>query len=95
MNWVFILREILLLLAWDSLMISFFICTVSGSIVFTSSNYDVHESNGSVSVCAAVNVTALERRIVVQLSSQDSSAQSTLTKCNRFHVAEQHVNIVF
>lgn len=53
--------------------------TVAGSIVLTSSNYDTYESDGSVGVCAVINMVALERRIIVQLSSQDSTAQSMLT----------------
>ena len=56
-----------------------FLFSVAGSIVLTFSNYDAYESNGSVSVCTAINVAALERRIIVQLSSQDSTANSMFT----------------
>ena len=54
----------------------YFISTVAGSVVLTSSSYDAYESDGSVSVCAVIEVVALERRILVQLSSQDSTARS-------------------
>ena len=51
---------------------------VAGSIVLTSSNYDAFEPDGAVSVCAVIMAEALERRIFVQLSSQDSTARSEL-----------------
>ena len=50
--------------------------TVTGSIALTASNYDAYESDGQVSVCAVINAAALERDVVVQLSSQDSTARS-------------------
>ena len=52
--------------------------SVAGSIVLTSSNYDAFEPDGAVSVCAVIMAEALERRIFVQLSSQDSTARSEL-----------------
>lgn len=55
-----------------------FFFTVAGSITLTSSNYDAFEPDGAVSVCAVIMAEALERRIVVQLSSQDSTARSEL-----------------
>ena len=50
--------------------------TVAGSIILTSSNYDAFEPDEAVSVCAVIMAEALERRIVVQLSSQDTTARS-------------------
>ena len=52
------------------------IFAVAGSILLTSSNYEAFEADGAVSVCAVVMAEALERRIIVQLSSQDSTARS-------------------
>lgn len=51
---------------------------VAGSISLTMANYDAYESDGEVSVCAVLNAEALERRIIVQLSSQDSTARSKI-----------------
>lgn len=64
-------REILCLHTHNIL---FFI--VVGSIVLSSSNYNAFEANGTVSVCAVIMAEALERAIVVQLTSQDSTATS-------------------
>ena len=50
--------------------------TVTGSIVLSASNYDAYESDGEVRVCAVINAAGLERDIVIQLSSQDSTARS-------------------
>lgn len=44
--------------------------------MLSSSNYDAFEANGTVSVCAVIMAEALERTIIVQLSSQDSTATS-------------------
>ena len=49
---------------------------VAGSITLTSSTYDAFESEEEVSVCAVIMVEALEREIVVHLSSQDLTARS-------------------
>ena len=49
---------------------------VVGSIVLSSSNYDAFEANGTVSVCAVIMAEAIERTIIVQLTSQDSTATS-------------------
>ena len=59
---------------------------VAGSISLTMADYDAFESDREVSVCAVLNAEALERRIIVQLSSQDSTAQSKifLTKACSF-----------
>ena len=59
-----------------SYMLEFLPRAVTGSIALTASNYDAYESDGQVSVCAAINAAALERDVVVQLSSQDSTARS-------------------
>ena len=53
---------------------------VAGSIILTSLNYDAFEANGTVSVCAVIMVEAIERTIIVQLSSQDSTARSKHNK---------------
>ena len=52
------------------------IFAVARSILLTSSNYDAFEANGTVRVCAVMMVEAIERIILVQLTSQDSTAQS-------------------
>ena len=52
------------------------VSVVAASIVLTSSNYDAYEADGDVSVCAVIMAEALERRVVVHLSSQDSTARS-------------------
>ena len=57
-------------------MIIIILFAVAGSILLTSSNYEAFEADGAVSVCAVVMAEALERRIIVQLSSQDSTARS-------------------
>lgn len=57
-------------------MIIIILFAVAGSILLTSSNYEAFEADGAVSVCAVVMAEALERRIIVQLSSQDSTAGS-------------------
>ena len=44
--------------------------------MLNSSNYNAFEADGTVSVCAVIMAEALERTIVVQLSSQDSTATS-------------------
>ena len=49
---------------------------VARSILLTSSNYDTFEANGTVSICAVIMAEAIERAIIVQLSSQDSTARS-------------------
>jgi hypothetical protein len=49
---------------------------VVGSIVLSSSNYDAFEANETVTVCAEIMAEALERTLIVQLSSQDSTARS-------------------
>ena len=51
---------------------------VAGSISLSMANYDAYESDQEVRVCAVLTAAALERRIIVQLSSQDSTAQSKL-----------------
>lgn len=61
-------------------MLSIIIIPVARSIVLTSSNYDAFEPDGAVSVCAVITAEALERRIIVQLSSQDSTARSKFTQ---------------
>ena len=53
-----------------------FFYTVVGSIVLNSLNYDAFEADGVVSVCTVITAEALERTIIVQLSSQDSTARS-------------------
>lgn len=53
-----------------------FIFIVAGSIALNPSNYDAFEADGAVSVCAVIMAEALERTIIVQLSSQDSTARS-------------------
>ena len=53
---------------------------VVGSIVLSSSNYDAFEANGTVSVCAVIMAEAIERTIIVQLTSQDSTATSKHNK---------------
>lgn len=53
-----------------------FIFTVASSIALNSSNFDAFEADGVVSVCAVITAEALERTIIVQLSSQDSTARS-------------------
>ena len=53
--------------------------------------YDAFESDGEVSVCAVLNAEALERRIIVQLSSQDSTAQSKIFKVYTFCVSVQYI----
>ena len=52
---------------------------VFGSIVL-SSNYDAFEANGTVSIGAVIMAEAIERAIIVQLSSQDSTATSKHNK---------------
>ena len=63
---------------------------VAGSISLTMADYDAFESDGEVSVCAVLNAEALERRIIVQLSSQDSTAQSKIFKVYTFCVSVQY-----
>ena len=46
------------------------------SILLASSNYDAFEANETVSVCAMIMAEAIERTIIVQLTSQDSTATS-------------------
>ena len=53
-----------------------FMFVVTRSILLTSSNYDAFEANGTVNVCAMIMAEAIERTIIVQLSSQDSTATS-------------------
>ena len=50
--------------------------TVAGSILLSSLNYDAFETNGTVSICAVIMAEAIERPVIVHLSSQDSSAKS-------------------
>ena len=57
-------------------MIIILLFAVAGSILLTSSNYDAFEADGAVSVCAEITAEALERRIIVQVSSQDTTARS-------------------
>lgn len=52
---------------------------VAGSIILTSLNYDAFEANGTVSVCAVIMAEAIERPVIVHLSSQDSAATSKHT----------------
>ena len=54
--------------------------TVAGSILLSSLSYDAFEANGTVSVCAVIVAEAIERPIIVHLSSQDSSARSKHNK---------------
>ncbi len=56
------------------------IFAVTRSILLTSSNYDAFEANGTVSVCAVIMAEAIERAIIVQLNSQDSTARSNHNK---------------
>ena len=49
---------------------------VVGNIVLSSTNYDTFEADGTVSVCAMIMAEAIETMIIVQLSSQDSTAIS-------------------
>jgi hypothetical protein len=44
--------------------------------VLSFSNYDAFEASGTVNVCAVIMAEAIERKIIVQLSSQDSTARS-------------------
>ena len=53
---------------------------VARSILLTSSNYDAFEANGAVRICAVVMAEAIERTIIVQLNSQDSTATSKHNK---------------
>jgi hypothetical protein len=56
------------------------IFAVARSILLTSSNYDAFEANETVSVCAVIMAEAIERSIIVQLNSQDSTARSNHNK---------------
>ena len=57
----------------------FSLSIVAGSFVLNSFSYDAFEADGAVRVCAVFMAEALERTIVVQLSSQDSTARSKFT----------------
>ena len=53
---------------------------VPGSILLSSLNYDAFEANGTIRVCAVITAEAIERPVIVHLSSQDSSARSKHNK---------------
>lgn len=65
-------------------MISFL--AVVGSIVLNSTNYNAFEADGAVSVCAVIMAEALQRTIIVQLTSQDSTARSKYITSSPQHV---------
>jgi hypothetical protein len=50
---------------------------VARSILLTM-NYDAFKANETVSVCAMIMAEAIERTIIVQLTSQDSTARSKI-----------------
>ena len=58
----------------------YFDFAVEDSIALTLSNFDAYESEEEVDVCAVIMADALERDIIVHLTSQDSTARSKYVK---------------
>lgn len=58
----------------------YFDFVVEDSIALTLSNFDAYESEEEVDVCVVIMADALERDIIVHLTSQDSTARSKYVK---------------
>lgn len=58
----------------------YFDFAVEDSIALTLSNFDAYESEEEVDVCVVIMADALERDIIVHLTSQDSTARSKYVK---------------